>query len=76
MSTSNKANQDTIIISSDDGGSGDEACDDRKAPIVLAILLPEKRVFTPTKKQPWPSDTGSDSDSEVDESLRYTAAQN
>ena len=51
MSTRNEANQDTIIISSDDDGSGDEACDDRKAPVVLAVLPSEKRVFTPTKEQ-------------------------
>ena len=76
MSTSNEANQDTIMIASDDDGSGDEACDDRKALVVLAVLPSEKRVFTPTKKQLWPSDTESDSDSEVDERLRYTAAQN
>ena len=55
---------------------GDGACDDRKAPVVLAVLPLEKRVFTPTKKQPWPSDTESDGDSEVDESVRYTVAQN
>ena len=73
MSTRNEANQDTIIISSDDDGSGDEACDDRKAPVVLAVFPSEKRVFTPTKKQLWPSDTESDSNSEVDESLRYTS---
>ena len=65
MSTTNEANPDAIIISSDDDlvGTGGEVCDDAKGPVVLAILPSEKRVFTPTKKQ----SCLSDSDSEVDE---------
>ena len=53
MSTTNEANPDVIVISSDDDlvGTGGEVCDDAKGPVVLAILPSEKRVFTPTKKQ-------------------------
>ena len=73
MSTSNEANLDTIVISSDEdlvGPAGEEVvCDDTKRPVVLAILSSQKRVFTPTKKQSCPSD--SDSDSEVDERYIY-----
>lgn len=70
MFTDNEANPDIIVISSDEDqlvSSDDEACDDRKKPVVLAILPAEKRVFTPTKKR----SCLSDSDSEIDEAQRY-----
>ena len=66
MSMSNEDNHDTIFISSDNA-SGEEVCDDRRTPVVLAIIPSEKRAFTPTKKWLCPSD----SDSDDDESLRY-----
>ena len=71
MSMSNEDNCETIVISSDhSNASSDEVCDDRSSPVVLAIIPSEKRAFTPTKKWSCPSD----SDSEVDESLRYAPA--
>ena len=69
MSMSNEDNHETIVISSDhSNASSDEVCDDRSSPVVLAIIPSEKRAFTPTKKWSCPSDSSSDSDSEVDES--------
>ena len=69
-SASSEANSETIIISSDEDlidvpGGIDQG--DVKGPVVLAILPPEKRVFTPTKTHRSSSTVvSSDSDSEVD----------
>ena len=72
ISTSKEADQDIIVISSDEDlvePSGEEVRDDQdengKGLVVLAILPSEKRVFTPTKRHSSP--ISDSSDSEIDE---------